>query len=232
MSELKDRLLKQLETDYSEDARNCLKIYEAIKELNEGSIPSDQWMVLSRVQYLGTHIDPMRVYSPSKIDYVFLKGLERDGEMKTLLITETEARIIYPNTSGEFKKKLEDTFGIERLTLSFQELVKTYEDACEITGSVPDIECDDRSELARLKLIQIYKASNILNDNWKLTPLGTQCAFYPSFMWKKDRLVCNDICHTLYSVSCDPKLCCGKREDAFYIGTRFIDLYRDYLLLE
>lgn len=52
MSELKDRLLKQLETDYSEDARGCLKIYEAIKKLNGGSIPSDQWMVLSRVQHL------------------------------------------------------------------------------------------------------------------------------------------------------------------------------------
>lgn len=91
---------------------------------------------------------------------------------------------------------------------------------------------DDRSELARLKLIQIYKASNILNDNWKLTPLGTQCAFYPSFMWKEGKLVCGDICHTLYGVSYDPKLCCGKEDDAFYIGTHFIDLYRDYLLLE
>lgn len=140
------------------------------------------------------------------------------------------------SNEGEYRKgnihDLDLVMPIERLTLSFQELVKTYEDACEITGSVPDIECDDRSELARLKLIQIYKASNILNDNWKLTPLGTQCAFYPSFMWEKDRLVCDDICHTLYSVSYDPKLCCGKREDAFYIGTRFIDLYRDYLLLE
>ena len=106
------------------------------------------------------------------------------------------------------------------------------EDACEITGSIPDIEYDDRSELARLKLIQIYKASNILNDNWKLTPLGTQCAFYPSFMWKEGKLVCGDICHTLYGVSYDPKLCCGKEDDAFYIGTHFIDLYRDYLLLE
>ena len=205
MSELKDRLLKQLETDYSEDARNCLKIYETIKKLNGGSIPSDQWMVLSRVQHLGTHIDPMRVYSPSEIG---------------------------SSISGEFKKKLEDIFGIERLTLNFQDLVKTYEDACEITGSVPDIEYDDRSELARLKLIQIYKASNILNDNWKLTPLGTQCAFYPSFMWKEGKLVCGDICHTLYGVSYDPKLCCGKEDDAFYIGTHFIDLYRDYLLLE
>lgn len=161
MSEFKDRLLKQLETDYSENARDCLKIYEAIEKLNGGSVPSDQWMVLSRVQHLGTHIDPMRVYSPSEIGYVFLKGLERNDEMKTLPITEAEARMIYSSISGEFKKKLEDIFGIERLTLSFQELVKTYEDACKITGSVPDIECDDRSELARLKLIQIYKASNI-----------------------------------------------------------------------
>lgn len=106
MSELKDRLLKQLETNYSENARDCLKIYEAIKELNEGSIPSDQWMVLSRVQHLGTHIDPMRVYSPSKIGYVFLKGLERNDEMKTLLITETEARMIYSSVSENLRKSL------------------------------------------------------------------------------------------------------------------------------
>ena len=106
MSEFKDRLLKQLETDYSENARDCLKIYEAIEKLNGGSVPSDQWMVLSRVQHLGTHIDPMRVYSPSKIGYVFLKGLERNDEMKTLLITETEARMIYSSISGEFKKSL------------------------------------------------------------------------------------------------------------------------------
>lgn len=232
MSELKDRLLKQLETDYSEDARGCLKIYEAIKELNEGSIPSDQWMVLCRVQHLGTHIDPMRVYSPSKIGYVFLKGLEEDNKMKTLLITETEARIIYSNTSGEFKKKLEDIFGLERLVLSFQELVKTYEDACEITGSVPDIECDDSSELARLKLIQIYKACNILNNDWKpgISKNGLDI-YYPSFIWDKGKFKYKEVEHGTY-INYDPKLCCGKREDAFYIGTHFIDLYRDYLILE
>ena len=232
MSELKDRLLKQLEIDYSEDARDCLKIYEAIKELNKGSIPSDQWMVLCRVQHLGTHIDPMRVYSPSKIGYVFLKGLEEDNKMKTLLITETEARIIYSNTSGEFKKKLEDTFGIERLILSFQELVKTYKDACEITGSVPDIECDDSSELARLKLIQIYKACNILNNDWKhgISKNGLDI-YNPSFIWDKGEFKYKEVEHGTY-INYDPKLCCGKREDAFYIGTRFIDLYRNYLLPE
>lgn len=232
MSEFKDRLVKQLETDYSKNARDCLKIYEALEELNDGRIPSDQWMVLTNVRHLKSYSGFTRVYLPSKIGYIFLKGLEKVNKMKTLLITEIEARMIYSSVSGEFKKKLEDTFGIERLKLSFQELVKTYKDACEITGSVPDIECDDKSELARLKLIQIYKASNILNNNWKLTPLGTQCAFYPSFTWKKGKIVCDDICHTLYSVSYDPKLCCGKRDDAFYIGTHFIDLYSDYLISE
>lgn len=231
MSEFKDRLLKQLETDYSENARDCLKIYEAIKELNEGSIPSDQWMVLSRVQHLGTHIDPMRVYSPSKIGYVFLKGLERNNEMKTLLITETEARMIYSSISGEFKKKLEDTFGIERLTLSFQELVKTYEDACKIIGVMPEIDCDSKSELARLKLIRIYEASNVLN-HWKFAPLKAQLGFYPSFILEKGKIVFHEMCSNMISFSSDPKLCCGSKEDAYYIGTRFIDLYRDYLLLE
>lgn len=59
-------------------------------------------MVLSRVQHLGTHIDPMRVYSPSEIGYIFLKGLEKDNEMKVLSITEVEARMIYSSISGEF----------------------------------------------------------------------------------------------------------------------------------
>lgn len=230
MSELKDRLLKQLETDYLENAKDCLKIYEALEKLNRGSVPSDQWMSLVNVQHLEAYPNYIRVYSPSDIGYIFLKGLK--GEIKTFTLTLAEAREVYPKVSKEFKRELEDTFGIENLVLSFRELIKTYEDACEITGSVPDIEYDDRSELARLKLIQIYKASNILNDNWKLTPLGTQCAFYPSFMWKEGKLVCGDICHTLYGVSYDPKLCCGKEDDAFYIGTHFIDLYRDYLLLE
>lgn len=66
----------------------------------------------------------------------------------------------------------------------------------------------------------------------KKIKIGIECAFYPSFMWKEGKLVCGDICHTLYGVSYDPKLCCGKEDDAFYIGTHFIDLYRDYLLLE
>lgn len=76
MSELKDRLLKLLGTNYSGSARDCLRIYEALKELNDGSVPSDQWRVLTRVQFVGTYPNSIRIYFPSRIGHVFLKGLE------------------------------------------------------------------------------------------------------------------------------------------------------------
>lgn len=129
----------------------------------------------------------MRVYSPSEIGYIFLKGLEKDNEMKVLSITEAEARMIYSSISGEFKKKLEDIFGIERLTLNFQDLVKTYEDACEITGSVPDIEYDDRSELARLKLIP--NLSTVLQyyfPEFNKDRFAPRCTNYNGFWWDVD----------------------------------------------
>lgn len=111
---------------------------------------------------------------------------------------------------------------------------------CDFVGKSPEeaIINAHRSIIITDNSIKFYNIlipkdeNNLINDIWKLTPLGTQCAFYPSFMWKEGKLVCGDICHTLYGVSYDPKLCCGKEDDAFYIGTHFIDLYRDYLLLE
>lgn len=125
----------------------------------------------------------------------------------------------------------EDTFGIENLVLSFRELIKTYENACEIIEVMPEIDCDSKSELARLKLIRIYEASNVLN-HWKFAPLKAQLGFYPSFILEKGKIVFHEMCSNIISFSSDPKLCCGSKEDAYYIGTHFIDLYRDYLLPE
>lgn len=78
MSKLKDRLLKQLETDYSEDARDCLIIYEALEEINDGRVPSDQWLVLTKVQFAGPSLDFARIYTPSEVGYIFLEGLRKE----------------------------------------------------------------------------------------------------------------------------------------------------------
>lgn len=152
--------------------------------------------------------------------------------MKTFTLTLAEAREVYPKVSKEFKSKLEDTFGIENLVLSFRESIKTYEDACKIIKVMPEIDCDSKSELARLKLIRIYEASNVLNNHWKFAPLKDRSGFYPSFILEKGEIVFHAICSNIISFSNDPKLCCGLKEDVYYIGTHFIDLYRNYLLLE
>lgn len=96
---------------------------------------------------------------------------------------------------------------------------------------MPEIDCDSKSELARLKLIRIYEASNVLN-HWKFAPLKAQLGFYPSFILEKGKIVFHEMCSNIISFSSDSKLCCGSKEDAYYIGTHFIDLYRDYLLPE
>jgi hypothetical protein len=228
MSELKDRLLKQLETDYSENARECLEIYEALEKLNNGSIPSDQWMVLTNVKHLKSYSGFTRVYIPSKIGYIFLKGL-KNQESKTLLITEKEAREIYSISSGSFRNKLENSFGVERLT--FRNLVKTYEDACEILDIVPEIDCDNKSELAYLKLIRIYKAANMLNDKWWPKYSDNLYAYYPSFRWKENEVIYCCISCRVILLCGNPLLCCGTKEDAIYIGTQFMDLYKDYLMI-
>lgn len=231
MSELKDRLLKQLETDYSENARDCLKIYEALEKLNNGSIPSDQWMVLTNVKHLKSYSGFTRVHVPSKIGYIFLKGL-KNQEPKTLLITEKEAREIYPTSSRSFRNKLENTFGVERLILSFKNLVKTYEDACEILDIVPEIYCDNKSELAYLKLVRIYKAANMLNDKWRPKYSDDLYAYYPFFDFEENKVTYRYVPCRVILLCGNPLLCCGTKEDAIYIGTQFMDLYKDYLTIE
>lgn len=231
MSEFKDQLLKQLETSYSENARECLEIYETLKELNNGSIPSDQWMVLIDVKRLKSYSGFTWIHVPSKVGYIFLKGL-KNQESKTLLITEKEARKIYPTSSGSFRNKLENTFGVERLTLGFRDLVKTYEDACEILDIVPEIDCNNKSELAYLKLIRIYKAANMLNDKWWPKYSDDSYAYCPSFKWEENEVTyCCMPCRVILLCG-NPLLCCGTKEDAIYIGTQFIDLYKDYLVIE
>lgn len=69
-----DYLHKQLQTELKGDAEDCLKIYEKIKELNNGKVWSNQWQILVDVKFKGFPSDD-RTYKPSKIGYIFLQGI-------------------------------------------------------------------------------------------------------------------------------------------------------------
>lgn len=74
MGKLFDRLQKQLNTEYKEDAEDCIKIYNKLKEMT-GSIWTSQWQPLVNTTFKGFPSDERR-FKPTSIGYIFLKGLE------------------------------------------------------------------------------------------------------------------------------------------------------------
>lgn len=81
MGKLYDRLQKQLQSEeYKKDAEDCLKIYEKLKEMNDGKVWESSWNPLTTVKFVGTYPNSMRIYKPSKEGYVFLKGIEEKKE--------------------------------------------------------------------------------------------------------------------------------------------------------
>lgn len=143
------------------------------------------------------------------------------------------------SNEGEYRKgnihNLDLVMPIERLTLSFQELVKTYEDACEIIGEKPIdeqhlIDCGlGKSEIAFMKLKTIFKAANKMNNDWKADySNSSQYKYYPYFVWRSSGFRYFVSSCTGSGANVGSRLCCGIFDDAEYIGKKFEDLYNDY----
>ena len=79
MGKLYDRLQKQLQTEFKKDAEDCLKIYDKLKEMNNGSVWDNQWRPLVDTIFKGFPSDERR-FKPSNLGYVFLKGIEEKKE--------------------------------------------------------------------------------------------------------------------------------------------------------
>ena len=81
MGKLYDRLQKQLKSEeYKKDAEDCLKIYEKLKEMNNGKVWESSWNPLKTVKFVGTYPNSERIYKPSQEGYVFLIGIEEKKE--------------------------------------------------------------------------------------------------------------------------------------------------------
>lgn len=77
MGKLYDHLQKQLKSEeYKKDAEDCLKIYEKLKEMNNGKVWESSWNLLTTVKFVGTYPNSKRFYKPSLEGYIFLKGIE------------------------------------------------------------------------------------------------------------------------------------------------------------
>jgi len=71
-----DRLQKQLKTEFKQDAEDCLKIYNHLKETT-GHVWSSNWDPLVQTIFKGFN---ERRFKPTNIGYTFLKGLQNNTE--------------------------------------------------------------------------------------------------------------------------------------------------------
>lgn len=131
MGKLYDRLQKQLKSEeYKKDAEDCLKIYEKLKEMNNGKVWESSWNPLTTVKFVGTYPNSERIYKPSKEGYVFLKGIEEK-------LKEREAGVRYISVQMAIMSHLSDAqemnsvgmgdFGHDHINFAKQ-LVLTYPD--------------------------------------------------------------------------------------------------------
>jgi len=144
-----DYLQKQLQTELKKDAEDCLKIYEKLKELNNGSVWSSQWQQLVDVRFKGFPSDD-RTYKPSKLGYVFLKGIEEKKER--------EAGVRYIPVQMAIMSHLSDA----------QDLLNTY------GGNYPRKSVDKYINFAKQLVLtypdtSIEVSENELNELWKRT---------------------------------------------------------------
>lgn len=100
-----DYLQKQLKSEdakLKKDAEDCLKIYEKLQEMNNGSVWSSQWQQLVNPKFKGFPSDD-RTYSPSAMGYIFLKGIEEEKPKE-----EREAGVRYISVQMAIMSHLSD----------------------------------------------------------------------------------------------------------------------------
>ena len=77
MGKLYDSLQRQLKREeYKKDAEDCLKIYEKLKEISDGRVWESQWQPLTSVTFIGVYPNSIRIFKPSQMGRIFLKGIK------------------------------------------------------------------------------------------------------------------------------------------------------------
>lgn len=122
--------LKNEDAKLKKDAEDCIKIYEKLKEMNDGKVWESSWNPLTTVKFVGTYPNSMRIYKPSKEGYVFLKGIEekpKEREAGVRYISVQMAIMSHLSDAQEMNSVGMGDFGHDHINFAKQ-LVLTYPD--------------------------------------------------------------------------------------------------------
>ncbi len=86
MGKLLDSLKDQLKSDLKKDAEDCFKIYNYLKE-NTGGVWESDWTKLVQTIFPEKFPSNKKVFKPTEIGRIFLKGLNQ-SEANAILISK------------------------------------------------------------------------------------------------------------------------------------------------
>lgn len=150
MGKLMNYLQKQLKSEdakLKKDAEDCIKIYEKLKEMNNGSVWSSQWQQLATPKFKGFPSDD-RTYSPTTMGYVFLKGIEEKPK-------EREAGVRYISVQMAIMSHLSDCQEMLSLASNRDYAIKKMNFVKQLVLTYPDT--------------SIEISENELNEIWDKT---------------------------------------------------------------
>lgn len=154
--------------------------------------------------------------------------------MKKLVIDEKRAKELYPTASVDLKTILEEAFGDESFfTGDMRDKVKSFEDACKITGDDPnDKKYSQGSSYcnAQERLVTITKALNMIGDKPWIPDYDDENE-YKYFPWHYAnkpgfRFYASYYTYALTYTSGGSQLCFRTRELSDYAGQQFINEYK------
>lgn len=150
--------------------------------------------------------------------------------MKTLQITEANARKLYKDATPEFKVTLEDTFGKEYFSKKVTDC-DTYEELCDFIGEPPIDEAElkqigfTQDEIDYRKLKQIIKA---YNDGWEADYNNrSQQKWLPWFLFSPSgaRFHYSYCLYSSADAGLAARLCFKDKATSDAAGKRFTELY-------
>lgn len=154
--------------------------------------------------------------------------------MKTLQITEVNARKLHKTASAEFRTTLEDTFGKQFFETSITDRIKTVEDAYHELGMSPiDVTTmkangftDDEIIYRNLKIVTMA-----LNEGWVVDwGNSRQHKYVPYFSYSSGFAFYDTSCYfSNANVGYASRLCFKTRALAEYAGKQFVELYRAFI---
>jgi hypothetical protein len=151
---------------------------------------------------------------------------------KEIVLTVANALKAYNKADKTGKALLSDLIGKELFTMKITDRVKTFEDACEITGENFQAAKFTQGSANSVAFEKLKTIAEALNEGWNPDwNNSNERKYFPYFIWDSASsgfsftYVDDYYANTLSS----SRLCFQKSDVAEYAAKQFIDLYKDYL---